>query len=365
MDIEKKLKIIISFRNFIISTLLLVLAASVLSFPQNHIEKKISIAPGVIYYKIRDNHDSTTVHELSINLEKGNYRLLSVKAHNKLKARETTSSMFKRMLGKGYNVIAGINADFFNIKNGENENNMIIDGTVEKAVHITDSPYDTFNNIHSQFAFTYKKKPLIERFSFAGSIIWPDGSTDKLDHVNSYIDTNGYTLFNKYQGAWLPISKSHHGFSAIYLTKSGNKGDTLIFKLNGNIVHDSALKIIPDEYILTASNNLSDYLKEKSSEDGRLKVVLNFIPGHGRIETLVGGWPRLIKDGKEIASSADSIEGTFPRFSVVKHPRTGIGFSKDSTIVYLFAVTDEVNLIPGYRFYSSLISCYRGEFTRE
>jgi exopolysaccharide biosynthesis protein len=32
------------------------------------------------------------------------------------------------------------------------------------------------------------------------------------------------------------------------------------------------------------------------------------------------------------------LEGTFPRFSVTRHPRTGVGFSRDSTTLYLITV---------------------------
>jgi exopolysaccharide biosynthesis protein len=52
----------------------------------------------------------------------------------------------------------------------------------------------------------------------------------------------------------------------------------------------------------------------------------------------VGGWPRLLVDGESVAARADSLEGTFPRFSTTRHPRSGIGFSRDSTTLYLITV---------------------------
>jgi exopolysaccharide biosynthesis protein len=57
-----------------------------------------------------------------------------------------------------------------------------------------------------------------------------------------------------------------------------------------------------------------------------------------RVRTLVGGWPRLIIHGRSIADSVDRLEGTRPSFSAVRHPRTGIGFSRDSTRLYLITV---------------------------
>jgi exopolysaccharide biosynthesis protein len=69
-----------------------------------------------------------------------------------------------------------------------------------------------------------------------------------------------------------------------------------------------------------------------------LRVVTAFMPRRGRLCTLVGGWPRLVVDGRSIADSVDRIEGTFPRFSVTRHPRTAVGFSRDSSTLYLITV---------------------------
>jgi exopolysaccharide biosynthesis protein len=69
-----------------------------------------------------------------------------------------------------------------------------------------------------------------------------------------------------------------------------------------------------------------------------LRVVLRFRPNRGRLCTLVGGWPRILAGGRSLADSVDRLEGTFPRFSVTRHPRTAVGFGRDSTTVYLVTV---------------------------
>jgi exopolysaccharide biosynthesis protein len=52
----------------------------------------------------------------------------------------------------------------------------------------------------------------------------------------------------------------------------------------------------------------------------------------------LGGWPRIIVHGRSTADEADSLEGTFPKFSRDRHPRTAIGFSADSTKLFLVTV---------------------------
>ena len=54
-------------------------------------------------------------------------------------------------------------------------------------------------------------------------------------------------------------------------------------------------------------------------------------PDRGRLKTAIGGWPRLIRDGKRNAEYSDILEGTRPGFSRGRHPRTAIGFNADST----------------------------------
>jgi exopolysaccharide biosynthesis protein len=61
-------------------------------------------------------------------------------------------------------------------------------------------------------------------------------------------------------------------------------------------------------------------------------------PNRGPVKTLVGGWPRIVLNGVNIGAYVDSIEGTFPNFSTKRNPRTGVGFSIDSTTVYFLAV---------------------------
>ena len=69
-----------------------------------------------------------------------------------------------------------------------------------------------------------------------------------------------------------------------------------------------------------------------------LKIVPRLTPDRGRLRTVIGGWPRLIVHGRSVAAQADSVEGTFPRFSSTRHPRTAVGFSADSSKLFLVAV---------------------------
>jgi hypothetical protein len=69
-----------------------------------------------------------------------------------------------------------------------------------------------------------------------------------------------------------------------------------------------------------------------------VRAVLRFNPDVGPLHTVIGGWGWLVRDGTSIAAQVDSLEGTVPRFSAKRHPRTAVGVSRDSATLWLVTV---------------------------
>ena len=69
-----------------------------------------------------------------------------------------------------------------------------------------------------------------------------------------------------------------------------------------------------------------------------IRVQTNFRPAPLGLRTVVGGGPRLVRHGRSIADSADALEGVFSKTFAGRNPRTGIGISRDSTLLYLVTV---------------------------
>src|SRR6185295_15902050 len=76
-----------------------------------------------------------------------------------------------------------VNADFFNLQTGENENNQVISGEWWKGVKNTDSPFDTYDNAHVQFGVDAQRRPLMDRFLFDGKA-WVRGTATPIITVN-------------------------------------------------------------------------------------------------------------------------------------------------------------------------------------
>ena len=76
-------------------------------------------------------------------------------------------------------------------------------------------------------------------------------------------------------------------------------------------------------------------------EGDTVKVLLATLPRIKRgatPSTLIGGWPRILQNGVNVAPDAATVEGTISRNAEARHPRSAIGFSRDSSRVYLLTV---------------------------
>ncbi len=293
------------------------------------------ISPGVVYKKIVNITDTLSIDILTIDLSNEDYIIKSVKADNLLGSRQTTSDIAKVFTDSGYNVTAALNADFFEA-DGEVISNMVYEGQFVKAVKFTDSPFNEY--VNSQFAITYDNKPLIEQFVFSGSIIFPNGAVESISRINSKSDSNSISLYNLYQGNNTPSAPEDWIVKEALLIPLTSSLDTLLFAV-GNKFESGGNTQIPEKgFVISANNKYAHYLERNLSTGDTVKLLLRLNPHYPSIRSLTGGWPLLVKDGENLIKSHPGVEGVIPRFSENRHPRTGAGFSKDSTTVFFITV---------------------------
>lgn len=324
---------------FYIFILFVLLYLNIQIFSQEKIfTKENQIDSGITYKHIIDKEDTLSIHILKLDLKNNSYSVIAVKAADSLLGRETTSSMVKKLKEENFKVIAALNSDFFKIKyGGEPENNLIVNGEFVKGTQVTDSEYDLVDNIHYQFGFTFNNQPFIERFKFNGEILLKDKSKIYIDRINAQTDSNSLTLYNKYQGYATPKSKESWKNIEIRLKKLFTKKDTIFFKVTNEWFEKGNNKI-NDDFILSANNEIIENIKSKIFTNDTLKLILKLFPDVGKIMTLTGGWGKIVREGKNFADSSEFEEGIFERFSKSKHPRSGIGFSKNKDKLFLFAI---------------------------
>jgi hypothetical protein len=297
---------------------------------------------GVVHRRLVAMQGPYNINVVEVPLRRRDIGVDAMHALDSLRGRERTSAMVARRAASGMPVLAAVNADFFDLATGENENNQVVDGEVVKAVPVTDSPFDSAHTIHTQFGMTCDGRPVMDRFAFSGTIVTPPPAVAllPLTAVNYRPRGDAMVLYTAPYG-------TTPGDSAARLTieeplrLAERRGDTLVYRSAGAPHAGGGTVLRRGGAVLAGSGAAAEVVRRLASSLGPvtdLRVVEQFTPHRGRLCTLVGGWPRLIVDGRSIADSVDRLEGTFPRFSVTRHPRTAVGFSRDSATLYLVTV---------------------------
>jgi len=284
-----------------------------------------TVAPGVVHRRLVVNSGPWRMNVLEVDLRTPGLNIRGIRANDAFKRRETVRSMAART----QSVVAAVNGDFFNIKTGESENNVVIEGDVIKGVGVTDSPYDTWSNLHSQFGVDWKNHPFIDRFGLDARVSFA-GSSYRLDGINFREDSGSMVLYTRFIGDSAPVDTLGRDFLSVPVRIVSHQGNTLVYRVDGAMQRGGMMRLSNGGAF--AAGGKSRALVEKLSRyKGSIRVTARLAPDRGNLRTVVGGWPRLIRDGKRTAEYADILEGTFPRFSSGRHPRTAIGFNRDST----------------------------------
>ena len=277
-----------------------------------------------------------------VDLHRRGIEIRQARAHDQLRGRERVSDIVRRATAKGGRVIAAVNADFFNLESGENENNQVIDGVWWKGLKVTDSPYDTWDNTHIQFGLDGTRRPIMGRFILDGKA-WNRGVMTTIITVNYNPNGRyeGTALYTSHFGATTPRDTARRTVEAALLP-AGRRGDTLLFMRRGAISTSSGSAIPDGGAVLAAYGTGLRADEVKAMADGdTVRVLLATLPRtpHGATPMMIiGGWPRILRDGVVVAGEAATEEGTISRNAEQRHPRTAIGFSRDSSTLLLLTV---------------------------
>lgn len=301
------------------------------------------VARGVTHTRLMRPGGPWIIHVVRVDLRRSGAHLRVVRAHDQGTTRERVSDMVRRLDDAGSTVLAAVNADFFDLATGASENNQILDGEWWKGVRVTDSPYDTFDNIHTQFGMDRHGRPVLDRFAFDG---WLQvrGAAAPLIALNAPMrgTYEGLALYTPRHGPTTPRDTTR-GFTELTLATAGRRGDTLLFVPRDSARPGSGGPIPADGAVLAAFGPRADLLTPLRAAD-TVRVTMAAAPWSPTdrpaepLQWLVGGWPRLMRDGVNVAARAPAEEGTISRNAEARHPRTAVGFSRDRRTLILATV---------------------------
>jgi hypothetical protein len=261
---------------------------------------------------------------LEIDLSNSAITLESVKAENSLFARRQTSVMTEEMNSEDHYIVGAINADFFEW-NGTPVGAQVINGL------LINEPTS-----RSVFGVTVDKKPFIEIVSWKGQLFITKEIVYEIKGLNRRREESELILFNSYYNA---DTLSYTGGTVIHAELFSDEfvlNDTIDFQITGIVESDDVIvnpnDILKNEIILVGpDHDITDF-----NIRDRIQILINLFPVEERVDQLVGGLPRLIRDG--IISIDWEKEKVRESFSAKRHPRTAVGYTKDNQKVLLFVV---------------------------
>ena len=295
-----------------------------------------TVREGVIHRTILIEEGPWVVNVLEIDLRKGDLGFRAVHAEDRVVGLETTSSMAERSSDSAWQTVAALNADFFH-KDGETVNTQISDGEYLRAVRPELDDSGRVLLPRSQFGLTGKGKPVVDRFVFEGSVLLPGSPRCRLASVN-VIDRGGFVLYNSHRGERTPSDSIRRAVFEIGLARAQQCGDTVLYLVSGPVGRGGGLPIPENGAVLSAYHDSLWPSTRSVSFGDSVMVVRRMAPVVGELELLVGGTPRIVLDGASVAGVEGHMERTVPSFTFKRHPRTGVGCSRDSTLLYFLTV---------------------------
>ncbi|BAH37730.1 hypothetical protein GAU_0688 [Gemmatimonas aurantiaca T-27] len=297
------------------------------------------LAPGLRHEVRLDPRGPWRFHIVEIDLQNPALSLDVVRAKDALQGRERTSLMAKRVQSDTSRVRVAVNADFFDLATGENENNQVLGGEWWKGLPLTDSPYDTYDNVHGQVAIDPAGGLTFGRF-ILDARAWTRTSAVPVLSINSkpkgrYESTALYTA--RY-GATAPTDTGR--VAELRLRPIGVRGDTLLYAAPDTASSRSGGAIPRDGALLVGTGDRAAGVAAMSRFD-TVRVHLNTWPrltSQRAPKAVIGGWPLVLQDGENVAARAATLEGTISRNAEARHPRTAIAVSRSGQTAWLVTV---------------------------
>ena len=291
-----------------------------------------TLAPGVIHRHLVDSAGPWNINVLTIDLRGRRVRVVEARADGRLRGRERVSDIARDNASDSATVLAGVNGDFFDLATGENENNQVIDGEIWKATSRT--PADSARYVRSQLAIMRNGRPEIAESWLIANVSLHGNALFALDGINRRTDVGQLVLYTEHFGRMTPYDSSNT-LRELPLRALRHRGDTLRYVVASMPV-SAGTTLLTERAALSLPRN--DTSRGIPHPGDTITIAPFWVHFTASPRLLIGGWPRLVMHGRSIADSVDRLEGTTPAFSVTRHPRTGAGFSRDSTTLYLITV---------------------------
>lgn len=275
------------------------------------------VGPGVTYTRLYAPSVPYNVSVLEVDLKNPYVRIETVKGGDVLTGLETVSSMAARNNYSGHTVVGAVNGDLYG--------SVPINTQVEKGEillrpsHESTIGFDTSNNISMSIV------------SYSGTLAAGDSSYS-IGGINEARNTNELVLYNDFMGS--STGTNQYGTeAAVHPVASWVVNDTVECVVDSVVQGVGNMKIASGGAVLSGHGTASTFLVDNVHAGDAVKIFLSLSPSLRRLTEMMGGYPRIVYNGTNYAATGTAQEGAPDPLN--PNPRTGIGFSADSSKLFL------------------------------
>jgi hypothetical protein len=304
-------------------------------FPGDSVEQAL-VATGVWRWTHFAANGPWAVYVMDVDLSACGVELRTAKASGRVIGRETTSAMAAAAESELRRPVLGaINADFFSFDPpGRPEGAQVSNGVVVKSENRLRDAADQGRRIpQPAFALDAREQPFIIDATFEGSVRLST-SMLPLAGVNAKVD-NGVVLYNPFAGEMTPgDSAAREVVVRIFGTASPDSVTGIVVAVD---TLPTGVRIEAGHVVLASRGTALD----SAAVGDTVRYIARFAPVPGRVTELIGGFPRLLRDGEPVHRREVALNASF---SEQRHPRSAIGWRADGHLL-LVAVDGRQ---PGY-----------------
>jgi len=228
--------------------------------------------------------------------------------------------------GEGHRVLGGINADFFSFKTGWPVGNQVVNGTPVLGVSST----------HSALGISTLGKPLIEHFSFSGTVINESGRTASIASVNTERTADAAVLYTPFRGARTGTDSAGVEYVLALLSPYWEVNDTVTFVVTS--ASASGNTAIPQNgAVLSAGTTAATFFTNSIGVNDTVRIIAAYTQTANELMQVIAGNGRLVRGGVNVGGT-DGVAESGSKFALARHPRTFVGFNADTTKLLLCTV---------------------------
>lgn len=311
------------------------------------------MAPGVVYHRIYLAEGPWWIHVVEIDLPR------AWEAGIRLRTAMASAAKGEKTSAMAAGALVAINGDFF-----FTQETIRTAGLQIQDGHLLQPPQG-----RSAFAITRHGQPVIGVFSLEAGLIAANGQTLKITGFNHRPPEAGLSFYDPHSETEGDSVHVEFGFELQRLDHTGAINDTVPLLISRLYRQGQPWRLVPGQWLVAAGPRYPhvDWLAAGDTVRFFLRLLPEGEPlvGDADFEQGIGGGPRILRDGQISVEYAQ--ERLSRSFAEDRHPRTAIGYSQDSRILFLVAVDGRQ---PGYSVGMSLaelagfMGTRLGSFTR-